>query len=217
MHRVAAERRARNPQVRSPSLRMSPSVHARTHPSCEEGRELVNRGPVYSSHANRHCQWRKTHRQPLRKERWRQDRLHRGQDTRQMRRTHLRRPRLRLWRAYVRHGCLRARLMTHPSTAIDLVMSRAKEIEKTVLSDNGGTTAAYKAKIRSLFVNLKDKNNPSLRASVVSGELLVSKFCRMSSQVSCVVRLARISMRLIGIAGHGLRRAQAGGCEDCRR
>ncbi|KAI0821760.1 transcription elongation factor [Trametes gibbosa] len=62
------------------------------------------------------------------------------------------------------------------------ILTRAKEIEKAVLSDNGGTTPAYKAKIRSLFVNLKDKNNPGLRESVVSGDLSVSKFCRMSSQ-----------------------------------
>ncbi|KAI9068954.1 transcription elongation factor [Trametes sanguinea] len=64
----------------------------------------------------------------------------------------------------------------------ELILTRAKEIEKTVLNDNGGTTAAYKAKIRSLYVNLKDKNNPGLRESVVSGDLAVSKFCRMSSK-----------------------------------
>ncbi|KAI0668258.1 transcription elongation factor [Trametes maxima] len=64
----------------------------------------------------------------------------------------------------------------------ELVLSRAKEIEKTVLNDNGGTNAAYKAKIRSLFVNLKDKNNPGLRENVVSGDLSISKFCRMTSQ-----------------------------------
>ena len=68
--------------------------------------------------------------------------------------------------------------------ASDLILQRAKEIEKTVLNDNGGTSAAYKAKIRSLYVNLKDKNNPTLRESVVSGDLAVAKFCRMSSQVS---------------------------------
>ncbi|KAJ8497065.1 hypothetical protein ONZ51_g749 [Trametes cubensis] len=64
----------------------------------------------------------------------------------------------------------------------DLILQRAKEIEKTVLNDNGGTSAAYKAKIRSLYVNLKDKNNPTLRESVVSGDLAVARFCRMSSQ-----------------------------------
>ncbi|KAI0755647.1 transcription elongation factor S-II [Fomes fomentarius] len=64
----------------------------------------------------------------------------------------------------------------------DLILNRARDIEKTVLNDNGGTTTEYKAKIRSLFVNLKDKNNPGLREAVVSGELPVSKFCRMTSQ-----------------------------------
>ncbi|KAI0710826.1 transcription elongation factor [Earliella scabrosa] len=64
----------------------------------------------------------------------------------------------------------------------ELILSRAKDIEKTVLNDNGGTTAAYKAKIRSLFVNLKDKNNPGLRESVISGDLPVSRFCKMTSQ-----------------------------------
>ena len=63
-------------------------------------------------------------------------------------------------------------------------MSRAKAIEANVLNEFGGTTAAYKSKIRSFFVNLKDKNNPSLRESVVSGDLPVAKFCKMSSAVS---------------------------------
>ncbi|TBU27430.1 transcription elongation factor [Dichomitus squalens] len=63
----------------------------------------------------------------------------------------------------------------------ELILSRAKDIEKTVLADNGGANANYKAKIRSLFVNLKDKNNPGLRECVISGELPVSKLCKMSS------------------------------------
>ena len=73
-------------------------------------------------------------------------------------------------------SCLRA--------ASELIMSRAKAIEANVLSEFGGTTAAYKSKLRSFFVNLKDKNNPSLRESVVSGDLPVAKFCKMSSAVS---------------------------------
>lgn len=68
----------------------------------------------------------------------------------------------------------------------ELILNRAKDIEKNVLNDNGGTTAAYKAKIRSLFVNLKDKNNPGLRESVISGDLPVSRFCKMSSQVRSI-------------------------------
>ncbi|KAH8105188.1 transcription elongation factor [Cristinia sonorae] len=62
------------------------------------------------------------------------------------------------------------------------ILSKAQDIESTILSDNGGVTAAYKAKIRSLYVNLKDKNNPSLRENVVSGDLPVARFCKMSSQ-----------------------------------
>jgi len=73
--------------------------------------------------------------------------------------------------------------LAHDSGApIDLILSRAKGIEQTILKDNNGVTAAYKAKIRSLFVNLKDKNNPTLRERVVSGDLTVERFCKMTSQ-----------------------------------
>jgi len=64
----------------------------------------------------------------------------------------------------------------------DLILKRAKAVEATVLSDfKNDTGREYKGKIRSLFLNLKDKNNPGLRAAVVSGDLSVGKFCRMSS------------------------------------
>ncbi|KAJ3486092.1 hypothetical protein NLI96_g4494 [Meripilus lineatus] len=62
------------------------------------------------------------------------------------------------------------------------LLTRAKAIESAVLQDNGNTSAAYKSKIRSLYVNLKDKNNPTLRESVVSGDLPVARFCKMTSQ-----------------------------------
>jgi len=62
------------------------------------------------------------------------------------------------------------------------ILSRAKAIESTVLSDFGSTNQQYKSKIRSLFVNLKDKNNPGLRDSIVSGDLSVQRFCKMTSQ-----------------------------------
>ena len=67
--------------------------------------------------------------------------------------------------------------------ATELIASRAKAVEVAVFNEFGSTTAAYKAKIRSLFVNLKDKNNPGLRESVVNGELPVDKFATMSSKV----------------------------------
>ncbi|KAH7915766.1 transcription factor S-II, central domain-containing protein [Hygrophoropsis aurantiaca] len=69
------------------------------------------------------------------------------------------------------------------STApINQIESRAKGVEAAVYSQFGATTADYKGKIRSLFVNLKDKGNPSLRESIVSGELSVEKFSKMSSE-----------------------------------
>jgi hypothetical protein len=56
-------------------------------------------------------------------------------------------------------------------------------VEKSVLELMGGTTSEYKSKIRSLFVNLKDKANPALRASIVDGSLAPEKFAKMTSKV----------------------------------
>ncbi|EPQ53091.1 transcription elongation factor [Gloeophyllum trabeum ATCC 11539] len=61
------------------------------------------------------------------------------------------------------------------------ILGRAKGIEAAVIQQFNGANAAYKSKIRSLFVNLKDKHNPGLRESVVSGDLPVAKFATMSS------------------------------------
>lgn len=63
----------------------------------------------------------------------------------------------------------------------DLIRRRAEGIERAVFDEFGGTSAEYKSKIRTLFVNLKDKKNPGLRESVVSGDLAIEKFCKMSS------------------------------------
>jgi len=65
---------------------------------------------------------------------------------------------------------------------VEQILKRAQGLEKAVLQKFGGTTADYKSKIRSLFVNLKDKSNPGLRESVVSGELSVEKLSTMTSQ-----------------------------------
>jgi len=64
----------------------------------------------------------------------------------------------------------------------DLITDRAIAVEKAVFAHLGGTTPEYRGKIRSLFVNLKDKANPSLRESIVSGELSPEKFSRMTSE-----------------------------------
>lgn len=64
----------------------------------------------------------------------------------------------------------------------DLILKRARAVEMAVFAANDhSTSAAYKAKVRSLFVNLKDKTNPGLRESVVSGDLSAEKFANMTS------------------------------------
>jgi len=63
----------------------------------------------------------------------------------------------------------------------DLVLSRAKAIEKVCYNKAGGISNDYRQKIRQLYLNAKDKNNPSLRQAIVSGDLAVEKFCTMSS------------------------------------
>lgn len=67
--------------------------------------------------------------------------------------------------------------------ASDLIMSRAKAVEAAVFAQFGSTNAAYKGKIRSSYVNLKDKGNPSLRENIVSGDLSAEKFSKMTSEV----------------------------------
>jgi transcription elongation factor S-II len=68
-------------------------------------------------------------------------------------------------------------------SAVELVLQKAHGVERAVHRSLGGVNSEYKAKIRSLFVNLKDKSNPSLRVSIVEGALLPEKFASMTSQV----------------------------------
>jgi len=70
-----------------------------------------------------------------------------------------------------------------PFSAIDHVLAKARGVEAAIYKTMGGTTAEYRNKIRSLFVNLKDKANPGLRASIVEGSLTPEKLTKMSSQV----------------------------------
>ncbi|THU98680.1 transcription elongation factor [Dendrothele bispora CBS 962.96] len=63
----------------------------------------------------------------------------------------------------------------------DLISQRAIAVEVATLNLFGSPTAEYKSKIRTLFVNLKDNNNPGLRTSVVSGEISAEKLSTMSS------------------------------------
>ena len=84
-----------------------------------------------------------------------------------------------------------SKLTDCPLAANDLIVSRATAVEKAVWNNQGGTTATYKAKVRSLFVNLKDKNNPGLRESVVSGDLSAERFSKMTSEVILVLHTSQ--------------------------
>ncbi|KAJ7086366.1 transcription factor S-II, central domain-containing protein [Mycena belliarum] len=65
---------------------------------------------------------------------------------------------------------------------VDLLLAKSKAIEAAVFAEIGGITQPYPTKMRSLFVNLKDRNNPSLREAVASGDIPVERFVKMSSQ-----------------------------------
>lgn len=61
------------------------------------------------------------------------------------------------------------------------VLTCAAAVEQAAFKSLGPeTSAAYKAKIRTLFSNLKNKSNPTLRAQVLSGEITVEKLINMS-------------------------------------
>ncbi|KTW26912.1 transcription elongation factor S-II [Pneumocystis jirovecii RU7] len=63
------------------------------------------------------------------------------------------------------------------------ILSKAKAIDEYVFNSClCKTDGSYRQKMRSLFLNLKDKNNPTLRQNVVSGELSIPRFCTMTPQ-----------------------------------
>ncbi len=90
------------------------------------------------------------------------------------------------------------------------ILRKAQAIEQQVLADFGHNTGKeYKDKMRSLFLNLKDKSNPSLREGVVDGDIPVAKLCKMSPQVRSVIVCCRSTTS--HSLGNGLGRAK--GCE----
>ncbi|KAF9911256.1 RNA polymerase II elongation factor [Lobosporangium transversale] len=65
------------------------------------------------------------------------------------------------------------------------LLSKATSIEATVfkkLSVDNKPSKDYKSKIRTFFMNLKDKNNPKLREAVVDGDVAVEDFCEYTTQ-----------------------------------
>ncbi|KAF9306098.1 hypothetical protein BGZ74_007566, partial [Mortierella antarctica] len=67
----------------------------------------------------------------------------------------------------------------------DRLLKKATNIESVVfqkLSPDGTPSQNYKAKVRSFFMNLRDKNNPKLREAVVDGDVPVEEFCEYTTQ-----------------------------------
>jgi len=64
----------------------------------------------------------------------------------------------------------------------ELIIQRSQAIEKHCYQEAGSTNNDYRSKMRRLILNLKDKNNPSLRQAIVSGDLAIQRFCGMSNQ-----------------------------------
>ncbi|KAF8314116.1 transcription factor S-II, central domain-containing protein [Cantharellus anzutake] len=62
------------------------------------------------------------------------------------------------------------------------LLKKAQAVEGEVYREFRAVNAAYRNKMRRLFLNLKDKNNPQLREFIVSGDLPIPKFCTMSVQ-----------------------------------
>ena len=65
---------------------------------------------------------------------------------------------------------------------IDQIIKRAYGIEYAVYKEFEGVSKEYSTKMRRLFNNLKDKKNPGLRAAVVSGDIAVEKFVKMTPE-----------------------------------
>ncbi|CAN8100942.1 unnamed protein product [Discula destructiva] len=64
--------------------------------------------------------------------------------------------------------------------SVETVTAKATEVEAAAFKHFGGETAEYRAKMRSLFQNLKVKSNRELRRRVMSGEITAAEFIKMS-------------------------------------
>ncbi|KAI1819760.1 transcription elongation factor s-ii [Xylaria intraflava] len=65
---------------------------------------------------------------------------------------------------------------------VETVLAKAMAVEAAALKAYKGETQAYKEKIRSLFQNLKVKNNLDLGRNVMSGAITAEKFVVMTSK-----------------------------------
>lgn len=74
-----------------------------------------------------------------------------------------------------------ARLLTSILPAPEDILPVAKEVEAAAWTAAGNdNNDGYRTKMRSLFQNLKNKTNPTLRKRVLSGEIPAKRFVTMS-------------------------------------
>ncbi|KAK4050442.1 transcription elongation factor TFIIS [Microbotryomycetes sp. JL201] len=90
-------------------------------------------------------------------------------------------------------------LASDSAAPIDLIQTRARALEKHVHSVNPPPegTNAYRQKMRSLYLNLKAANNPSLREDVVSGEISVKRLSEMSAAEMASEEQQAINRKLV--------------------
>ncbi|KAK9476932.1 transcription factor S-II, central domain-containing protein [Lipomyces japonicus] len=85
----------------------------------------------------------------------------------------------------VRNSCVQVTynaLASDSGAHSEVILACSKEIERTVFQNEKGATPAYRTKMRSLYMNLKDVKNPTLRFRVVAGEISAERLYRMSPQ-----------------------------------
>lgn len=63
----------------------------------------------------------------------------------------------------------------------ELIINTAQSIEKSLYYEFNSTSPAYKSKFRSKYLNLKDKNNPTLRNALISGLINADRFISMTA------------------------------------
>lgn len=63
----------------------------------------------------------------------------------------------------------------------ELIINTAQSIERCLFNEFRSTSANYKSKFRSKYLNLKDKNNPTLRSGLISGMITPERFSSMTS------------------------------------
>ena len=70
----------------------------------------------------------------------------------------------------------------------DYILKQASKLESNVyFNQDERVDQKYKSRIRTLFLNLKSKSNPSLRNSVLSGRLSIEKLSNMTTEVYFII------------------------------